>query len=73
MTYGVECDVCYKPSDPDHVRRKHKVYNDVAGRQMLPSRFRPIVAKVSANELGKKIIMIYHANDSYKERRSEGN
>ncbi|KAL0574104.1 hypothetical protein V5O48_007863, partial [Marasmius crinis-equi] len=45
FTYGVECSTSYMPSDPEHRKRSHTLYTDVAGYQLVPDHFDHILVK----------------------------
>ncbi|KAK1226878.1 hypothetical protein PQX77_010125, partial [Marasmius sp. AFHP31] len=47
FTYGIECNVLYKPSDPEHRKRSLTVYTDLAGHQRVPDHFDHILPKGS--------------------------
>ena len=39
FTYGTPCAVFYRPSDPEHVKREHMSYLNVAGNKVLSGSF----------------------------------
>jgi hypothetical protein len=53
FTYGVYCNNRYDPSNPEHVRRKGKVYNDPSGTKFIPGGFLPHVTKVRTVWIGQ--------------------
>ena len=46
FTYGVPCIAVYRPSDPEHVKRKHKAYIDPRGDKVLPGYFDTMLPRV---------------------------
>jgi len=45
FTYGVPCAVLYKPLDPEHTTRDHKIYVDAEGDKCLPDGFLTMLSK----------------------------
>ena len=45
-TFGIECKMLYKPSDPEHQVRKHLVFETLYGRLPIPGGYDNIVKKV---------------------------
>ena len=46
FTYGAPYEVIYQPSNPEHVKRKHKSYKDASGDVLLPDSFKTMLARV---------------------------
>ena len=46
VTYGVTQNVHYKSDNPEHTKRKHKMYHNPSGDPMLPGGYRVFIAKV---------------------------
>ena len=45
-TFGIECKMFYKPSDPEHQVRKHLVFESLDGSLRIPGGYDIIVKKV---------------------------
>lgn len=49
FTYGLVLGMTYDPTDPEHVKRAHKLRTDpTSGRVTIPGGFSPLVRKVCA-------------------------
>lgn len=52
FAYGTSCVVEYKPDDPEHVKRRGRVYTRPSGRMVIPNSYNMILAKVSLHRSG---------------------
>ena len=46
FTYGTFCDIDFDPADPDHKRRLHNTWTDLAGDKCITDFFDIILPKV---------------------------
>ena len=46
FTYGTPCSTPYKPTEPEHIKREHKVYTNVIGEKYISEAFRCMLSKV---------------------------
>jgi hypothetical protein len=49
-TYGIPISVLYDPADPDHRKRKHMMFEGIAGEDRLRA-FHPTIVKVTTRFL----------------------
>ena len=46
FTYGTACSAFYRPSDPEHIKRKRKAFTDELGQMCVPDGFVTMLSKV---------------------------
>ena len=74
FAYGTTCSTIYKPSNPEHVKRKNRTFKDELGHTYVPDVFTTMLSKVLHRIISPRLATDrHHGNLGYQSFGKPGN
>ena len=73
FTYGISRHTPYQSTDPEHIRRRHKIYLNPEGEQLLPDCFSAMLSRVRQPPILINTLRQIHCITGYQGSGRPGN